>query len=100
MPALLAARGEGSPGQMRRWKRIWRCSDTAPDTHIARKLGAAEARSSRERAREVQARGGPVRRRGERHWPALDTELRDPRNRRNPGTTADLTCAALVRRYT
>ena len=25
----------------------------------------------------------------------LAAELRDPRNRRNPGTTADLTCAAL-----
>ena len=25
----------------------------------------------------------------------LDHQLRDERNRRNPGTTADLTCAAL-----
>jgi len=25
----------------------------------------------------------------------LDQELHDPRNRRNPGSTADLTCAAL-----
>jgi triphosphoribosyl-dephospho-CoA synthetase len=26
---------------------------------------------------------------------ALDAELRDTKNSRNPGTTADLTCAAL-----
>jgi triphosphoribosyl-dephospho-CoA synthetase len=32
---------------------------------------------------------------GRRALAALDLELRDERNRRNPGTTADLTCAAL-----
>jgi triphosphoribosyl-dephospho-CoA synthetase len=32
---------------------------------------------------------------GKRALAALDTELRDARNTRNPGTTADLTCAAL-----
>jgi triphosphoribosyl-dephospho-CoA synthetase len=36
-----------------------------------------------------------VRRGGPREIAAFDAELRDARNTRNPGTTADLTCAAL-----
>ena len=59
-----------------------------PDTLIARKLGRAEAERISRRAAEVR-RGGP------RELAAFDAELRDARNTRNPGTTADLTCAAL-----
>jgi len=59
-----------------------------PDTLIARKLGRAEAERVSRRAAEVR-RGGP------RELAAFDAELRDARNTRNPGTTADLTCAAL-----
>ena len=59
-----------------------------PDTLIARKLGRDEAERISRRAAEVR-RGGP------REIAAFDAELRDARNTRNPGTTADLTCASL-----
>jgi triphosphoribosyl-dephospho-CoA synthase len=59
-----------------------------PDTLIARKLGRAEAERISRRAAEVR-RGGP------RELSAFDAELRDQRNTRNPGTTADLTCASI-----
>lgn len=59
-----------------------------PDTLIARKLGRAEAEQVSRRAAEMR-RGGP------RELAAFDAELRDARNTRNPGTTADLTCASL-----
>ena len=66
-----------------------------PDTHIARKLGRAEAELVTSRAREVLAAGGTASAEGRAALAVLDAELRDPRNTRNPGTTADLTCAAL-----
>jgi triphosphoribosyl-dephospho-CoA synthase len=59
-----------------------------PDTLIARKLGRAEAERISRLAAEAR-RGGP------RELAAFDAELRDARNSRNPGTTADLTCASL-----
>jgi triphosphoribosyl-dephospho-CoA synthase len=68
---------------------------STPDTHIARKLGRAEAESISRRALEVRTAGGTRSAAGREALAALDAELRDPRNRRNPGTTADLTCAAL-----
>jgi triphosphoribosyl-dephospho-CoA synthetase len=54
-----------------------------------------EAARVSQRAREVRAAGGTRSEEGRRALGLLDTELRDQRNRRNPGTTADLTCAAL-----
>jgi triphosphoribosyl-dephospho-CoA synthase len=66
-----------------------------PDTHIARKLGRAEAERVTVWAREVLAAGGTRTAEGRAALLALDAKLRDPRNTRNPGTTADLTCAAL-----
>jgi triphosphoribosyl-dephospho-CoA synthase len=69
--------------------------ESAPDTHIARKLGADEAKAVSSRARAVRAAGGTGSAEGRRAIAVLDSELRDPRNRRNPGSTADLTCAAL-----
>lgn len=66
-----------------------------PDTHVARKLGRAEAERLSARARAVAAAGGTATADGRAALLALDAELRDPRNARNPGTSADLTCAAL-----
>jgi triphosphoribosyl-dephospho-CoA synthase len=68
---------------------------STPDTHIARKLGTTEAEAVSRRAMEARAAGGTRSAAGLKALAALDAELRDPRNRRNPGTTADLTCAAL-----
>ncbi|HEU4525480.1 MAG TPA: triphosphoribosyl-dephospho-CoA synthase [Gemmatimonadales bacterium] len=66
-----------------------------PDTHVARKLGRAEAERVSARAREVMAAGATATDEGRARLAAFDVELRDSRNMRNPGTTADLTCAAL-----
>jgi triphosphoribosyl-dephospho-CoA synthase len=66
-----------------------------PDSHVARKLGPAEAERVSRRAAEVRAAGGVRSPGGRAALAALDAELRDPRNARNPGTTADLTAAAL-----
>jgi triphosphoribosyl-dephospho-CoA synthase len=66
-----------------------------PDTHIARKLGGAEAVRVSARAAEVRRAGGVRTPEGREALAAFDRELRDQRNSRNPGTTADLTCAAL-----
>jgi triphosphoribosyl-dephospho-CoA synthase len=66
-----------------------------PDTHIARKLGRAEASRVTGWAREIVSAGGTGTAEGRAALAALDAELRDPRNARNPGSTADLTCAAL-----
>ncbi len=95
VPALLAARGDGLTWTDAALEAYLALLDTAPDTHIARKLGAAEAAVVSERAREVRALGGVRSEAGREALARLDSDLRDPRNRRNPGTTADLTCAAL-----
>ncbi len=66
-----------------------------PDTHIARKCGGEVARRVSRGAARVLAAGerGSVERRSELEH--FDRSLRDPRNLLNPGTTADLTAAAL-----
>jgi triphosphoribosyl-dephospho-CoA synthase len=95
VPAVRAARREGLPWSDTVVEAYLALLDAGPDTHIARKLGPEEAAAISLRAREVRAAGGTRSARGRQALAALDTELRDPRNRRNPGTTADLTCAAL-----
>ncbi len=67
----------------------------APDTLVARKLGPAAAEAVRRDAAAVLAVGGTRTEAGRRGLASLDAALRDPANRRNPGTTADLTAAAL-----
>jgi triphosphoribosyl-dephospho-CoA synthase len=95
VPAILEARREGLAWTDAAVEAYLRLLEAAADTHIARKLGPAEAAAVSRRAREVRAAGGTRSDAGKRALAALDAELRDPRNRRNPGTTADLTCAAL-----
>jgi triphosphoribosyl-dephospho-CoA synthase len=95
VPAVLAARRAGLVWTDAAVEAYLALLETAPDTHIARKLGPAEATAVSRRAREVRAAGGTQSDAGRKALAALDAELRDPRNRRNPGTTADLTCASL-----
>jgi triphosphoribosyl-dephospho-CoA synthase len=66
-----------------------------PDTHIARKLGAVVAGDVQRRARVVLDAGGMHQPAGRAASAALDHTLRDPHNRKNPGTTADLTTATI-----
>lgn len=95
VPALLEARRQGLAWTDAAVETYLALLAGSPDTHIARKLGVAEAEIVSRRAREVRAAGGTTSPAGKQGLLQLDRELRDPRNRRNPGSTADLTCAAL-----
>ena len=95
VPAIRAARREGLAWTEAAIDAYLALLDASVDTHIARKLGVAEAEKVSQRARKIRASGGTRSAKGREGLLALDAELRDPRNRRNPGTTADLTCAAL-----
>jgi triphosphoribosyl-dephospho-CoA synthase len=95
VPAIIAARQKGLPWSDAAVEAYLTLLETSADTHIARKLGQAEAAAVSRRAGEVRAAGGTQSAAGRKALAALDAELRDERNRRNPGTTADLTCAAL-----
>lgn len=95
VPAVRASRQEGLGWTEAAVEAYLTLLASTPDTHIGRKLGQAEAEAVSRRALEVRAAGGTRSATGRKALAALDAELRDPRNRRNPGTTADLTCAAL-----
>jgi triphosphoribosyl-dephospho-CoA synthase len=66
-----------------------------PDTHIARRNSVALAVDVSERARRVVDAGGVRSRAGRRAIDEFDRSLRDERNSGNPGTTADVTAAAV-----
>lgn len=66
-----------------------------PDTLIARKLGREVAEGVSREARRVVQAGGVRTPEGRRAIEAFDRRLRDDRNQRNPGTTADLIAAGL-----
>ncbi|MEO7137539.1 MAG: triphosphoribosyl-dephospho-CoA synthase [Gemmatimonadales bacterium] len=95
VPAVRAGRQEGLGWTEAAVEAYLTLLASTPDTHIARKLGQAEAESVSRSALEVREVGGTRSSAGRKALASLDAELRDPRNRRNPGTTADLTCAAL-----
>ena len=65
------------------------------DTLIERKLGRDASDAVSREAAEVLASGGMRTDAGRKRLAQFDTGLRDRTNRRNPGTTADLTAAAL-----
>ena len=67
----------------------------SPDTLITRKLGPDAASVVRARAMEVRSAGGMRTNSGRRAVASFDLELRDARNSQNPGTTADITAAAV-----
>jgi triphosphoribosyl-dephospho-CoA synthase len=67
----------------------------SPDTHVARRAGAAVAAEVSTGARAALAAGGVRSPSGRRAIDDLDRRLRDPRHAANPGTTADLTAAAI-----
>jgi len=95
VPALLGARRDGLTWTDAAVETYLALLESGADTHIARKLGVEEAEMVSRRAREVRAAGGTRSTAGRDALAQLDRELRDQRNRRNPGATADLTCAAL-----
>ena len=95
VPALLEARQIGLAWTDAAVETYLALLASSPDTHIARKLGLAEAEMVSGKAAAVRGAGGTTTAAGRQKLLELDRELRDPRNRRNPGSTADLTCAAL-----
>ena len=94
-PALRAARSGGLDWSDATVETYLRLLAVLPDTHIARKLGRAAAEAVSRQARQVEQAGGVRTAEGRRALEAFDAELRSPTNSHNPGTTADLTCAAL-----
>jgi triphosphoribosyl-dephospho-CoA synthase len=57
--------------------------------------GAAAAEAVQQRAIRVLTAGGVRSPQGRRALDEMDSALRDPRNQGNPGTSADLTAAAV-----
>lgn len=66
-----------------------------PDTHIVRRSGQGLAEDITGRAGRVLAEGGVRSAAGRQAIASMDHALRDGRNSGNPGTTADLTAAAI-----
>jgi triphosphoribosyl-dephospho-CoA synthase len=66
-----------------------------PDTLIARKRGIETATQVSYQAAETLELGGALTPKGQRALAELDRRLRDKRHNLNPGTTADLTTAAI-----
>jgi triphosphoribosyl-dephospho-CoA synthase len=66
-----------------------------PDTHIVRRAGVQLAELVSQRARAAMEAGGVRTAEGRATISQMTKELRDERNRANPGTTADITAAAI-----
>lgn len=94
-PALARARAEGLSWRDAVVEVYLTLLAAAPDTHIARKLGADAAALVQRRARAVLDAGGIRTAPGREAVAALDRALRDEANTLNPGATADLTGAAI-----
>ncbi|MSO82492.1 MAG: triphosphoribosyl-dephospho-CoA synthase, partial [Acidobacteria bacterium] len=94
-PALEQARRDGLPWDDAVVQTFLTVLAAAPDTHVARRAGEAAAVEVSERARQVLAAGGVRSVGGRQAIEEMDRALRDARNIRNPGTTADLTAAAM-----
>jgi triphosphoribosyl-dephospho-CoA synthase len=67
-----------------------------PDTFIARKVGAEKARRVSLDAKKVLELGGLATAEGRKSLREFDRKLRESGNLLNPGTTADITAAALA----
>jgi triphosphoribosyl-dephospho-CoA synthase len=67
-----------------------------PDTFIARKVGLERSREVSLGARKVLELGGVESPEGKKSLAAFDKKLRKAGNDYNPGTTADITAAALA----
>jgi triphosphoribosyl-dephospho-CoA synthase len=95
VPALCRARADGLTWSDAIVQAYLTLLAAVPDTHIARKLGAAAAAEVQRRAQVALDAGGMHRPGGRVATIALDHALRDPYNHQNPGATADLTTAAI-----
>jgi triphosphoribosyl-dephospho-CoA synthase len=94
-PALRTARRDGLPWAEAVVETFLTLLAASPDTHIARRAGQAAADDVSRMARTILDAGGVRSDEGRRSVDEMDRRLRDPRNTANPGTTADLTAAAI-----
>lgn len=94
-PALERARRDGLPWDDAVVETFLTLLAAIPDTHIARRSGTDVAADVTAGARQVLAAGGVRTDAGRRAIDVFDSGLRDARNSGNPGTTADLTAAAI-----
>jgi len=95
VPALERARCDGLPWDDSVVETFLTLLAAVPDTHIARRSGKNLAHQVTARAQRVLAEGGVRSDAGRRAIDEMDRALRDERNSGNPGTTADLTAAAI-----
>lgn len=93
--ALLRARAEGLSWSDAIVEAFLTLLAEQRDTHIVRRAGDDLAARVSEMARNVLASGGVRTAAGRLAVADMDRALRDPRNLANPGTTADLTAAAI-----
>jgi triphosphoribosyl-dephospho-CoA synthase len=94
-PALAAARRDGLSWDDAIVETFLKLLAAAPDTHVARRAGLAAAHDVSKRALAVLDAGGVRSEAGRRALAGMDRALRDGSNLANPGTTADLTAAAI-----
>jgi len=95
VPALREARSAGLPWDAAVIETFLALLAARPDTLIARKLGPDAAEAVSVRAAEIRRMGGARSESGRAELVRFDADLRDPQNSQNPGTTADLTAAAI-----
>jgi triphosphoribosyl-dephospho-CoA synthase len=95
VPALDRARRDGLSWSDAVLETFLTLLAAAPDTHVARRGGSALAEEVSRRARAVLDAGGVRSAAGRHAIDAMDVALRGDRHTGNPGTTADLTAAAI-----
>jgi triphosphoribosyl-dephospho-CoA synthase len=95
VPALERALGDGLARPDAIVETFLTLLAATPDTHIARRGGAAMAAEVSRQARTTIAAGGVRSADGRDAIERMDRGLRDPRHLGNPGTTADLTAAVI-----
>ena len=95
VPALLRARRDSLHWRDAVVETYLTIVAAGPDTHVARRGGKRLAGEVARMARAALAAGGVRSDAGRRAIDAMDDSLRDPANLANPGTSADLTAAAI-----
>jgi triphosphoribosyl-dephospho-CoA synthase len=95
VPALMNARRDRLPWEDATVETFLTVLAARPDTHVRRRAGDEAAADVSRWAARALAAGGVRSSTGRRTIDEMDRALRDPRNLGNPGTTADLTAAAI-----
>lgn len=95
LPAVRSAREEGLTWEGAAHRCFVRLLAERPDSLVARKFGREAAEELRGASERLLAAGPPEAPDAAEGWSELDRRLRSGTPPRNPGTTADLTTAAL-----